>query len=390
MSVRPVLLKDIRRTAINQHHTQTGKGNYNRFGPLDRNRTFSTGKRQLSASDSLDFATAKTPKLDANLIFEQLKEQDSIFSEAKTLLDTAVKSGEDCFSPTDGGIGTTLSCLTKVLTLVLKSQENLTSALIDSAKLSKPNSAPATDSAHGSATLATPATQDFRPRSNSIRPPPPVLTAEELATRKVKNAIKDAEKKTLIFNLDLGMAPTMNKETLSRKVTLALSNKATTGEHDYHIGDAEDVIDDLLSCSKLEFLGTTSRKYHNTRDAKDPLNGKMCTLPVRLDFKDRETRIQAEISLRKICKVRCTTPYPKKLRGLLDSLVKEGKKIAPEKFIRTRVNVDKLSIDVHAKVGAEWKDLGMTTKIPLNILDSAFLPTIDFSADNMEEDSNVS
>jgi len=399
MSVRPVLLKDIRRIAIS-HQQQTGKGNYNRFAPLERNRTYSTGKRQLSVSDYSDPpATSKTPKLDANLVFEQLKEQDGIFAEAKILLATAEKTGEDAFSATDGGIGTSISCLTKVLTLMLKSQENLTSVLIDSAKLNTTSVPVAAQRVPQNTQVQQ---QVFRDRSNSIRPPPVALSAEEAAAKKVKQAIKEAEKKTLVFNLDLGMAPTMNKDNLSRKVTMALSAKCAGGKHDYHIGDAEEVIDDLLSCSKLEFLGTTSRMYHNNREVKDPatgkmvkdpLDGKMCTLPVRFDFKDKETRIQAEMSLRKICQVKCTTPYPKKLRALMKTLVDEGKKVAPENFIRTRVNADKLCIDVHAKVGQEWKDLCMHTKIPLDILDSAFVfprGGDKHSVEQMEEESNFS
>ena len=389
MSVRPILLKDIRRTAINSHQQHTGKGNYNRFAPLERNRTFSSGKRQLSASDGAELVSVKTPKLDSNLIFEQLKDQDAIFAEAKILLDTAIKSGEDSFSATDGGIGTSISCLTKLLALVLKSQENLTSAIIDSAKLSNATST-AVPVAKVPANLQVP--NAFRDRSNSNRPPPVILSAEEVAAKKVKHVIREAEKKTLVFNLDLGTAPTMNKETLSRKVTLALSNKCSAGNHDYHIGDAEEVLDDLLSCSKLEFLGSSSKKYLNNNNDKDPLNGKMCTMPVRFDFKDRETRIQAEISLRKICQVRCSTPYPKKLRQLLNNLVTEGKKGVPDKtFIRTRVNVDKLCVDVHARLGDGWKDLGMTTKIPLDILDSAFSGFHNnLTAEQMDEDVIVS
>jgi len=390
MSVRPVLLKDIRRTAIHSHVTNTGKGNYNRFGPLDRNRTFSTGKRQLSSSDSYEPPNAmKNPKLDSNLIFEQLKGQDAIFVEAKQLLATAVKTGEEAFSPADGGIGTAISCLTKLLALVLQSQENLTSALIDSTKLSGPTPARPTGPVVNPTIQVT---NEFRSRSNSIKPPPPTITPEEAATRKVKAAIRDAEKKSLLFNLDLGSVPTMNKDTLARKVTMALSTKCTAGGHDYHIGDAEEVIDDILSCSKLEFLGSSSRTFHNNRDNKDPRNGKMCTMPVRMDFKDKDTRIQAEISLRKICQVSCSTPYPKKLRALLKTLVEEGKKIVPDKtFIRTRINVDKLNIEVHAKIDKVWKDLQMSTKIPLDILDTAFSSNQNQNnAENMDEEDSVS
>ena len=156
------------------------------------------------------------------------------------------------------------------------------------------------------------------------------------------------KKKSIVFNLDLGPVPTINKDTLSRKVTVALSNKAKEGKHDYNVNDAEDTIDDVLSCSKLEFMGSSSRAFYNKKDAKDKRNSKFSTIPVRMDFKDKETRIQAEISLRKICKVSCSTPYPKNLRSILDGLVKEGKWIGPDHFIRTRVNVNKLTIDVHA------------------------------------------
>ena len=58
----------------------------------------------------------------------------------------------------------------------------------------------------------------------------------------------------MIFNLELGQVPTINKETLSRKVTMALSEKAKAGDHDYNINDAKDTIDDVLSCAKLELV----------------------------------------------------------------------------------------------------------------------------------------
>ena len=88
----------------------------------------------------------------------------------------------------------------------------------------------------------------------------------------------------MIFNLELGQVPTINKETLSRKVTMALSEKAKAGDHDYNVTDAEETIDDVLSCAKLEFLGAGSRMFFNTCDATDKRNNKFCTMPVRLDF----------------------------------------------------------------------------------------------------------
>jgi hypothetical protein len=94
----------------------------------------------------------------------------------------------------------------------------------------------------------------------------------------------------------------------------------------------------------------------------------MYTVPVRMDFKDRETRFEAEIMLKKICKVNCSVPYPKRMPTLLNDLVQKGKSLQPDCFIRTRVNVENLTVEVHAKTASGWLDLNLKQGIPLNIL----------------------
>jgi hypothetical protein len=361
MSVRPTLLKDIRRTAIENHHLKTGTGNYNRWEVLSpRARTFSAGKRPLESDGNAGGATAaKNPKLDSNLIFTQLKDQDSVLKE----LDVAVTELE---KPSDLPPDPRLDAVVKVIKLLAKSQKNLTSAVMDSAKLSS------TSSNSYSAAASAPA-QAKKPSNIPVPAPDPV----ETAAKKVKQVLKDAEKKTVIFNLNLGKHPAMNKETLSRKVTEALAAPVKAGQHDYNITDAEEILDDILSCSKLEFLGTQSKLFYNNRNASDTRNNNMYTIPVRMDFRDRESRFEAEVMLRKICKVNCSVPYPKKLRQMLNDLVKEGKRLQLDCFIRTKVNADKLTIDVHAKTSSGWLDLGLNRSIPTNILDnSTFAPTL--------------
>ena len=120
-------------------------------------------------------------------------------------------------------------------------------------------------------------------------------------TAKVKKHLRETERKTIIYDLDLGNAPTINKDMISRKVTIALHEKAKEGNHNWAISDASEMINDTLSCSQLEFLGSGTRKFYNNRDKTDKQNGKMCTVPVRMDFKNKETRVQAESSLRSIC-----------------------------------------------------------------------------------------
>jgi hypothetical protein len=245
----------------------------------------------------------------------------------------------------------------KALNILLKSQENLTSALIDVVKVKE------TSSGTGEVRTGVESRQRVKP------PPPAPIDPKVSAERKVKQALREAEKKTTLFNIDMGKVPTLNKDTLSRKVTIALGQKASAGNHDYDIKDAEEAIDDILSCVKLDFMGTTSKKFYNKKNPQDPRNETFCTIPVKFEFKDRLTRMQAEKTLRKVCGVSCAVPYPKKLRSMLDMLISEGKKKYPDNFIRTRVNVEELTVEAHAKSGNNWIDLGLKCNIPTNICD---------------------
>jgi hypothetical protein len=354
MSVKPVLLSELRRTAVQHHQRLVGTGEYNRFSPLSsRPCTFSFGKRKLDPSDNNNVNSTKAPRYDPSLVFKQLKGQEKVLEDVKGILEQADKVELDKLPPE---VKEVMGFYGSALKMLLKSQEQLTSTLVDTfaTKQHLP-------------TIVT--SGEVSDKGKQVKPPAPEISPEAEKKRKVKQAIREAEKKTILFNLDLGKAPTMNRDTLAKKVTLALSSKVQAGEHDYDIADAEEVLDDILSCSKLEFLGATTKKFFNKKNVNDVRNDTMCTMPVRFEFKDRVTRIEAETNLRKVCKVSCSVPYPKRLRDILDNLVTQGKKLAPNCFIRTRVNVDTLSIDVHAKTKEGWKDLHLKTCIPLDILD---------------------
>jgi hypothetical protein len=350
MSVRPTLLKDIKKTAAQLHQANIGTGTYNRFMALTpRGRIVSTGKRQLEQQGEVENPTAKAPRLDANMVFAQLKDQDTILDEVEASITEIEKSNVE--NP-----DIRLNAIIRILKLLGKSQRNLTSAVTDSCKIAPLVQAPPAKSA---------------PSQVAKKPAPPAISAEEAKVKKLKTVLKDAEKKTVLFNLDLGKNPAMNKDTLSRKVTEALGSAVRGGNHDYHIGDAEEVLDDILSCSKLEFLGTQSKLFFNDKNTEDARNNNMYTMPVRMEFRDRDTRFEAEIMLKKLCKVSCSVPYPKKLRTQLNDMIRAGKAKQPNCFIRTRVNVDNLTIEAHAKTPNGWVDLGLKCNISTDILDNS-------------------
>jgi hypothetical protein len=379
MSVRPVLLKDLRRTALEIHKQQIGKDSYNRYDALSpRARTFSASKRPRSEDQECP-QVPKTPKLDSNLIFSQLNGQENSLKEVKTLFAELEAHNSNSELPADPRF----IIMSKILSGMFAAHEQLTSAVLDAVKLNS------TSVPKGKAPTNSNSGPSFSQVAARDRPAPaPEVSSDDALRKKIKTVIKDAEKKTLIFDLNLGTSQMMNKESISGKVTTTLGQIVKEGKHDYNIGDAEDVIDDILSCARLEFLGNATKKFFNKRNLNDSRNDKFYSVPVRLDFKDKDTRINAETSLRKICKLKCSIPYPRKLRTLLGELVKDGKKAHPDCFIRTKVNVDKLTVEAHAKTEGGWIDLKLSKPIPLNILDNNPLTPSSSQVSEMEDNED--
>jgi hypothetical protein len=117
-------------------------------------------------------------------------------------------------------------------------------------------------------------------------------TPEEAKKRKFAEAIKEAEKSTLCFNLDMGNVPLQNKTTIKEKATLALTSMAARKEgknSSIPSQDAITAIDDFASMvTKMEFYGSNTKQY------KCKMDKPFCTVPVRYQFKDRDARVFAE------------------------------------------------------------------------------------------------
>jgi hypothetical protein len=297
-----------------------------------------------------------------------MRAHEGKLKEAKSVLDDITSSNGELLASTDGGIGKCVSQMLTVMGLLLSHQEGLASAVIDCFN-SQPKGK--TDTTLATAANSTP------PSAPGKKPP----TSEEIQTRRVRQAIHKAEKSTVVFDLDMGSVPIINKDTLTRKVTIALHDKAAKCEQvrngDITEADAEEIVDDLLTCTSLDFLANGSTRYRNDKHPDDPRIGKMCTLPVKMLFKGRDERILAEQTLRKICQARCSTPYPKNLRTMIGKLVDEGKQVKPGHFIRIKVHADSLKLEAHASVDRKWVDLKISKDIPLDILDSTEIREVD-------------
>jgi hypothetical protein len=348
-----------------RHAMNVGTGNYNRFAPLlppPNGRGRLNSKRKLD-SDSTQ-VEPKTPRLDANIVFEQLKGSEESLNEIHRTLSDAVSIGESCYSANDGGMGEAFFKLAKTVDLLMVNQEKLLSTIVDTMGVVS-NPAPSSSYASAAARGKKSLPRDPSSRRDNQHNP-------EYKTKKLRQAITKAERSVTLFDLDLGPVPVLNRDTLSRKVTLYLHDRAQSqGIYKGNPAAAEEAIDDILSCATIDILGKGSQTFYNKKDTSDSRNGKMCTVPVKLTFRDKATRFQAELTLKKACKVKCSTPYPKQLRTIMDDLVKVCKPANSGCLILTKVNMDKLIVTARARTDNGWRDLENTAKIPLDILDPA-------------------
>jgi hypothetical protein len=130
----------------------------------------------------------------------------------------------------------------------------------------------------------------------SSKETPPAESEEEKKVRRFTEAIRDAERSTLCFNLDMGNVPLMNKAIIADKASLALTKMAARKEGKFTSIPSPDsvaALDDMTSLvTNMEFYGSCTKQYTGKSDAT------FCTIPVKYQFKDRDQKAFAEKTLR--------------------------------------------------------------------------------------------
>jgi hypothetical protein len=120
----------------------------------------------------------------------------------------------------------------------------------------------------------------------------------------------------------------------------------------------------------VTLFGKATKPYENKANPRDPKNRTFFTMPVRYEFKNRDTRAEAESVLRELCKVECTTPYPLILRHCIRQVIDHMRKQFPGDYIRVTVDSDNMSLKVsRRKKGDGWYSLDDPIKLPWEVLD---------------------
>ncbi len=190
-----------------------------------------------------------------------------------------------------------------------------------------------------------------------------------------------ADKTAVIFDADLGPSPVANRTALNN--ALAVSLKAATmkvaDETGGDIAEGIRVVNDALSCAdNVEFLGRTTARKFDKRDPSKPIPLPFCTMPVKLDFPDRNTRIHFERTVRKHCNLKATVSLPapiRKYQGLYLQAMRERHR---GKIVMVRTDTATLSLIAFTKEDGDrvWTRCPDHHPIPRGIM----LP--DFSMPN--------
>jgi hypothetical protein len=229
------------------------------------------------------------------------------------------------------------------------------------------------------------------------RVPVKELTEEEAAMaakkKKFVQEVRDAERSTLIFKTNMGPVAIMNPETMRKNFSMDLAAKAASVEgvpEGRPTADVAAQLDDALGMvTKMEYFGKETKRAK--KKGKDSGDENFFTIPVKLSFKDKETRDAADGRLRKLCKFGGTVPYHRTLRNVINRVITDTKEMHKDSFIQVKVDAEKFRLRVSRREAGVWYNDIQIVELPDEVLDLSRLgPKVIARRDEEEMDSEQS
>jgi len=311
-------------------------------GKAARDRTLSA-KRFRSDSEYTDIGEDADVCEQEDSVFVNMEKTENQLKEAKTVIDQVKQEVEKI--PDPGPLRGVLDGLVKWMALTTSIQENTASVMLDEFAKAKKKAVLVSKVVAEASSQSKAAGQQGKGKQGETDGQP----EQDPRKKKFIQAVREAEKSTLVFNMDMGTVAVMNTNTMNRKFSLALKAKAAEVDGNANGEPKTDTVtqlDDTLSMVKsMDYFGKTTKQAKG----KD-----FFTIPVKLAYKDKETRITAEQNLRKLCKVSCTTPYHSTLRDELKKVMEGAKVRYKNSYVQTRLDVDKMEVKVSYRQDGIW------------------------------------
>jgi len=207
------------------------------------------------------------------------------------------------------------------------------------------------------------------PPPSAPKPPPP-------GKRELVEALDRSDKEAVLFGANLGEAGIAHRGTLNANLTADLQRKVVSkaeGKPEAQAREALRIVEDALSCvENVEFMGQRSQPYINQREGAA---GEFCSMPVKLYFLDRDSRINFERSVREHTGLRAIQSLPKSIREEMGVFRKAMEERYPGMIIMTRPNARTLEFTASMKNDGEkkWSDCAETHPIPMGIMLHGFV-----------------
>jgi hypothetical protein len=117
-------------------------------------------------------------------------------------------------------------------------------------------------------------------------------------------------------------------------------------------------------------IGQTSARKIDKRDPENPIPLSFCTMPVKLDFPDRNTRIHFEKTLRKHCGLRATMSLPFQIRKYQNLFLRAMRSRYEGRIISAQPDTSTMSFVAFMKGGdsSGWSRCQESLPIPRGIM----------------------
>jgi hypothetical protein len=221
--------------------------------------------------------------------------------------------------------------------------------------------------------------------------PPPTAPKPIPEKKELTAALRIAERTAVIFDAELGDASIVNRDRLAHLFSASVRAKALAvaeeknDEDSYPAAAAEAIraADDALSCvTEMTFLGQATKPYANSRDASDPRNGSFHTMPIKMVFPDRNSRIHFERTMREKCKIKASMSLPNGFRKEAEKVRKAALEQFPGEIVMVRAESDTHTFAIFHKKDGEGKWVRCPENVPIPL--SSVLPEKEVGAENME------
>jgi hypothetical protein len=192
------------------------------------------------------------------------------------------------------------------------------------------------------------------------------VTAPIPGAAELKACLEKADKETVLFDANLGIDETFNRNSLSTRLTRCLATAAgdRAEANKLPVPEARRLVDNALSCAvDMEFLGNKSRKYINKFDVNDDRNNTFCTLPVKFTFDSGAARVNFERTVKTQCGLGAKISLPPVIRAEMRSFHKALRARYPGSIITVRPDVRSQTFVALMKDESGWLKLKEVHKI---------------------------